>query len=85
MILISLDILSRKPCGFRHTVVHKEKNMAKVSKKKTFTAKGIINVEGDKIAIEVEDIENPIVLSDYVKDFDGKEVSISFSQIEDIL
>lgn len=59
--------------------------MAKVSKKKTFTAKGIINVEGDKITIEVEDIENPIVLSDYVKDFDGKEVSISFSQIEDIL
>lgn len=59
--------------------------MAKVSKKKTFTAKGIINVEGDKITIEVEDVESPIVLSEYVSDFDGKEVSINFSQIEDIL
>jgi hypothetical protein len=54
--------------------------MAKVSKRKVATIKGMLEIDGDKILMHVEDVAEPYVLSEYVKDFDGlAEVAVSFS------
>lgn len=58
--------------------------MAKVSKKSAFTAKGILSVDENGIFIQIEDVDEPLNIADYVKDYDGQEVSVNFSQTTDI-
>ena len=58
--------------------------MAKVSKKKAFTAKGVLSVEDGAMLIQIEDIDEPLNLVDYAQDFNGEEVSISISQVTDL-
>ena len=54
--------------------------MAKVSKRKTEIIKGMLEIDGDKIIMHVEDVSEPYVLAEYVRDFDGlAEVAVSFS------
>lgn len=58
--------------------------MAKVSKKKSFSAKGVLTIEDNQIMIEVEDIDEPLNLAEYLADFSDQEVSISCTQVTDI-
>lgn len=59
--------------------------MAKVSKKKSFSAKGVLIIhDNNQVMIEVEDIDEPISLVDYLSDFADQEVSISCTQVTDI-
>lgn len=58
--------------------------MAKVSKKKAFTAKGILSADENGIFIQIEDVDEPLNLADYAQDFNGEEISISISQTTDI-
>ena len=59
--------------------------MAKVSKKKSFSAKGVLTIDdNNQIMIEVEDIDEPLNLAEYLADFLDQEVSISCTQVTDI-
>ena len=45
---------------------------------------GILSIENETISILVEDVETPISLCDFIKDFSDKEVKISIGYKEDI-
>lgn len=57
---------------------------SKINKKYSADIKGILDIENDKLEIEVEDIENPINLAKFFADFKGKEVKISITYGEEI-
>lgn len=52
-----------------------------IVKKKSIDIKGVLNIGDDmnanNIYVEVEDIDEPLLLSDLIKSFNGCEVSIS--------
>lgn len=52
-----------------------------IVKKKSIDIKGVLNIgddmNADNIYVEVEDIDEPLLLSDLIKSFNGCEVSIS--------
>lgn len=54
---------------------------SKVNKKFSFDVTGIINLssldEEHDVFIEVEDFDAPIRLSEYAKEFDGKDVKLT--------
>lgn len=58
---------------------------SKISKKKSLTIKGIINTTDDGIFIEVEDMDNPVNLSEYARDFDGEDVTLSITVTQEIV
>ena len=45
---------------------------SKINRKYSCDIKGIISVDDGIITVEVEDVEKPIVLTDFIKDFVGK-------------
>lgn len=49
---------------------------SKVNRKYSADVKGILSVEDGIISIQVEDMDEPIVLADFIKDFVDKEVKI---------
>ena len=55
---------------------------AKISKKKSINAQGTLDINGMKL--EVEDVPDPVVLSELLKDFDGLDVKLSVTYGEDI-
>ena len=57
--------------------------MSKINKKYTLSAKGILVNEEGQLAVEVEDVEDPILLIDLVEDFIDKDVSISIGYNEE--
>lgn len=59
---------------------------AKVVKKYSVTAKGVLNVniENKSITLEVDGVDDPISLADLLSDMDGMDVSISIGQSVDI-
>ena len=58
---------------------------SKINKKYSCDIKGIISVDDGIITVEVEDVEEPIVLADFIKDFISKEdVKITVSYGEDL-
>lgn len=57
---------------------------ASVTTKQSLTAKGILNLGGNDILLEIEDGE-AISLEDLLKDFDGKDVSISIANSNEIM
>lgn len=57
--------------------------MSKINKKYTLSVKGILINEEGRLAVEVEDVEDPILLIDLVEDFVDKEVNISIGYSED--
>ena len=58
---------------------------SKINKKYACDIKGIISVDDGIITVEVEDVEEPIVLADLIKDFIGKpDVKISVSYGEEL-
>ena len=59
--------------------------MAKFSKKNALSIKGIISTDDGIITVEVEDVDEPIVLADFIKDFVGKsDVKISVTYGEEL-
>ena len=58
---------------------------SKINKKYSCDIKGIISVDDGIITVEVEDVEEPIVLADFIKDFVGKsDVKISVAYGEEL-
>lgn len=58
---------------------------SKINKKYSCDIKGIISVDDGIITVEVEDVEDPIVLADFIKDFVGKsDVKISVAYGEEL-
>lgn len=56
---------------------------SKINRKYSADIKGIISVDDGIITVEVEDMDEPIVLSDFIKDFVGKpdvKVTISYGE-----
>lgn len=60
------------------------KMASKINKKYSADIKGVLDIEDDKLDIEVEDIENPINLAKFFADFKNKEVKISITYGEEI-
>lgn len=60
--------------------------MAKSNKKKGFDAKieGILNIDNDIIEIEDENCGEITKLSDFIREFDGKDVKISVTYASEI-
>lgn len=59
--------------------------MAKISKKKSISLKGIVSItEDNQIIFEVEDMPEVVELANLLDDFDGQEISLSVNQTEEI-
>lgn len=52
---------------------------SKVNKRQSANIKGILTIEDGDLLVEVEDIEKPFNLAEFLADFDGLEVNISVS------
>ena len=59
---------------------------SKINRKYSCDIKGNISINGDKITVEVEDVEGEINLAEFIKDFVGKpDVKIAVSYGEEII
>lgn len=59
--------------------------MAKINRKYSCDIKGIVSADDGIITVEVEDVAEPIVFADLIKDFIGKpDVKISVSYGEEL-
>ena len=59
---------------------------SKINRKYSCDIKGNISINGDKITVEVEDVEDEINLAEFIKDFVGKpDVKIAVSYGEEII
>ena len=59
---------------------------SKINIKYSCDIKGNISINGDKITVEVEDVEDEINLAEFLKDFVGKpDVKIAVSYGEEII
>ena len=56
---------------------------SRVSKRKSAQIKGVLEVKDGEILINVEDVTEPYVLSDFIRDFDGLDVRISITHSQD--
>lgn len=57
--------------------------MAKINRKYACDIKGIISTDDGIITVEVEDVDKPIVLADFIKDFVGKpdvKIAVSYGE-----
>lgn len=58
---------------------------SKINRKYGCDIKGFINIDDGIITVEVEDVEKPVVLADFIKDFVGKpDVKISVNYGEEL-
>ena len=58
---------------------------SKINKKYACDIKGIISVDDGIITVEVEDVDTPVILADFIKDFVSKaDVKISVSYGEEL-
>ena len=56
---------------------------SKINRKYSCDIRGIISADDDIITVEVEDVEKPIVLADFIKDFIGKpdvKISVAYGE-----
>lgn len=56
---------------------------ASISKKYSVSGSGILSIEDEKVAIEVEETGELVFLNDLLKDFKDKDVKISCTYNED--
>lgn len=57
--------------------------MSKINRKYSCDIKGIVSTDDGIITAEVEDIDKPIVLADFIKDFVGKsdvKIAVSYGE-----
>lgn len=58
---------------------------SKINRKYSCDIKGIISTDNGVITVEVEDVDEPVVLADFIKDFVGKsDVKIAVSYGEEL-
>lgn len=58
---------------------------SKLNKKYSCDIKGIVSSDNGVISVEVEDVEDPVVLADFITDFIGKpDVKITVSYGEEL-
>lgn len=58
---------------------------SKINRKYSCDIKGIISTDDGIITVEVEDVAEPVVLADFIKDFVGKsDVKISVAYGEEL-
>ena len=58
---------------------------SKINKKYSCDVKGLISVDDGIITVEVEDVEEPVVLANFIKDFVGKpDVKVSLNYGEEL-
>ena len=58
---------------------------SKINRKYSCDIKGIVSADDGIVTVEVEDVAEPIVLADFIKDFIGKpDVKISVSYGEEL-
>ena len=58
---------------------------SKINKKSTISIQGIFDVAEDGIlSVDVEDVENPVLLSELFAEYKGKDVKIVIALSEDI-
>ena len=56
---------------------------SKINRKYSCDIKGIISVDDCIITVEVEDVDAPVVLADFIKDFVGKpdvKISVAYGE-----
>ena len=56
---------------------------SKINKKYACDIKGIISVDDGIITVEVEDVDTPVILADFIKDFVGKadvKITVSYGE-----
>ena len=56
---------------------------SKINRKYACDIKGIISADDGIITVEVEDVEKPLVLADFIKDFVGKpdvKIAVSYGE-----
>ena len=59
---------------------------SKINRKYSCDVKGLVSIDGDKITVEVEDMEDEINLAEFIKDFaDKPDVKIAVSYGEEII
>ena len=59
---------------------------SKINRKYSCDVKGLVSIDGDKITVSVEDMEDEINLAEFVKDFANKpDVKIAVSYGEEII
>lgn len=56
---------------------------ASISKKYSVSANGILSIDDDKVAVEVEDTGELVFLDDLLSDFKDKDVKLSCTYNED--
>ena len=57
--------------------------VSKINRKYSCDIKGIVSTDDGIITVEVEDVEKPIVLADFIKDFVGKpdvKITVSYGE-----
>lgn len=57
--------------------------MANITTKSNLAIKGIISLEDNQIRIEIDGLDAPINLIDYLSEFDGKACSITVAHSEE--
>lgn len=57
---------------------------SKVSKRSSANIKGLLEIDGDKILVHVEDVAESYNLAGFIKEFDDMEVLVSVSHKEDL-
>ena len=59
--------------------------MSKINRKYSCDIKGIVSADDGIITVEVEDVAEPVILADFIKDFVGKsDVKISVAYGEEL-
>lgn len=57
---------------------------SKINKKYSADIKGVLSITDGIITIQVEDMDEPVVLADFIKDFAEKEIKIVVSYGEEL-
>ena len=57
---------------------------SKINKKYLADVKGVLNIDDGIVTIQVEDVDEPVVLADFIKDFTEKEIKIVVSYGEEL-
>lgn len=59
--------------------------VSKINRKYSCDIKGVVSTDDGIITVEVEDVDTPVVLADFIKDFVGKpDVKISVAYGEEL-
>lgn len=58
--------------------------MGNITKKHTLNIKAVLTVEDTTVYVQTEDMDEAVSMSEFVKDFDGREVNITVAEKIDL-